>query len=243
MKTKFRQKLSCMLVLGAVLALGGQAANAATTVPHLKFTLATPAPAASGATDTWSTAASKVLGVNLLAQLDSSGPAVWDAAAHPLVYVTTQGPGYFSASTMSATQKAPGIAIFDANTYEPVASTAYHNASTGGATNEAAGYSENHGVGDAAAANGINTVTTKLLAFALGATTSGLAGVFNASKLTIVSHDQFLFTVSFTVLVFGMNIISSGVLSKLAVQGVSRMMDKGLGAAFGVVEAALIASA
>ena len=38
----------------------------------------------------------------------------------------------------------------------------------------------------AAAANGINTVTTKLLAFALGATTAGLAGVFNASKLTIV---------------------------------------------------------
>jgi ABC-type branched-subunit amino acid transport system permease subunit len=52
----------------------------------------------------------------------------------------------------------------------------------------------------AAAANGINTVTTKLLAFALGATTSGLAGVFNASKLTIVSPDQFMFTVSFTVL-------------------------------------------
>ena len=52
----------------------------------------------------------------------------------------------------------------------------------------------------AAAANGINTVATKLLAFALGATTSGLAGVFNASKLTIVSPDQFSFTVSFTVL-------------------------------------------
>ncbi|HYK95584.1 MAG TPA: branched-chain amino acid ABC transporter permease [Candidatus Dormibacteraeota bacterium] len=52
----------------------------------------------------------------------------------------------------------------------------------------------------AAAANGINTVVTKLLAFALGATTSGLAGVFNASKLTIVSPDQFMFTVSFTVL-------------------------------------------
>ncbi len=52
----------------------------------------------------------------------------------------------------------------------------------------------------AAAANGINTVVTKLLAFALGATTAGLAGVFNASKLTIVSPDQFYFTVSFTVL-------------------------------------------
>jgi ABC-type branched-subunit amino acid transport system permease subunit len=52
----------------------------------------------------------------------------------------------------------------------------------------------------AAAANGINTVVTKLLAFALGATTSGFAGVFNASKLTIVPPDQFLFTVSFTVM-------------------------------------------
>jgi ABC-type branched-subunit amino acid transport system permease subunit len=52
----------------------------------------------------------------------------------------------------------------------------------------------------AAAANGVNTVTTKLLAFAIGATTAGLAGVFNASKLTIVSPDQFLFAVSFIVL-------------------------------------------
>ena len=52
----------------------------------------------------------------------------------------------------------------------------------------------------AAAANGINTVTTKLAAFALGATTAGFAGVLNASKLTIVDPTQFLFTVSFTVL-------------------------------------------
>ncbi len=52
----------------------------------------------------------------------------------------------------------------------------------------------------AAAANGINTVTTKLLAFALGASTAGIAGVFNASKLTVVSPDQFGFVVSFTVL-------------------------------------------
>ena len=35
----------------------------------------------------------------------------------------------------------------------------------------------------AAASNGINTVTTKLLAFALGASTAGLAGVFFAAKL------------------------------------------------------------
>jgi ABC-type branched-subunit amino acid transport system permease subunit len=52
----------------------------------------------------------------------------------------------------------------------------------------------------AADSNGINTVTTKLLAFALGASTAGFAGVFTAAKLTLVSPDQFLFTVSFTVL-------------------------------------------
>jgi branched-chain amino acid transport system permease protein len=51
----------------------------------------------------------------------------------------------------------------------------------------------------AAAANGINTVTTKLLAFAIGATTAGFAGVLNAAKLTIVDPTQFLFTVSFTI--------------------------------------------
>ena len=52
----------------------------------------------------------------------------------------------------------------------------------------------------AAAANGINTVVTKLLAFALGASTAGLAGAFASSKLTLVSPNLFRFDVSFTVL-------------------------------------------
>jgi ABC-type branched-subunit amino acid transport system permease subunit len=52
----------------------------------------------------------------------------------------------------------------------------------------------------AAASMGINTVTTKLLAFAIGASTSGFAGAFYASKLSTVTPDQFLFTVSFTAL-------------------------------------------
>jgi ABC-type branched-subunit amino acid transport system permease subunit len=52
----------------------------------------------------------------------------------------------------------------------------------------------------AAAANGVNTVTTKLLAFALGASTAGLAGVFASAKLTLVSPNLFRFDVSFTVL-------------------------------------------
>jgi ABC-type branched-subunit amino acid transport system permease subunit len=52
----------------------------------------------------------------------------------------------------------------------------------------------------AASANGVNTVTTKLLAFALGASTAGLAGVFLASKLQTVTPNLFRFDVSFTVL-------------------------------------------
>ncbi len=52
----------------------------------------------------------------------------------------------------------------------------------------------------AAASMGINTITTKLLAFAIGASTSGLAGVFYAAKLSTVSPGDFGFTVSFTAL-------------------------------------------
>jgi branched-chain amino acid transport system permease protein len=53
----------------------------------------------------------------------------------------------------------------------------------------------------AAAATGINTVTTKLLAFALGASFSGFAGTYYASKLFIVTPETFTFSVSVTVLV------------------------------------------
>jgi len=52
----------------------------------------------------------------------------------------------------------------------------------------------------AASSMGINTVTTKLLAFAIGASVAGLAGAFYGSKLGIVSPGQFDFSVSFTVL-------------------------------------------
>lgn len=54
----------------------------------------------------------------------------------------------------------------------------------------------------AAAATGINTVTTKLLAFALGASFSGFAGTFYASKLFLVVPESFSFqAVSVVVLV------------------------------------------
>jgi len=53
----------------------------------------------------------------------------------------------------------------------------------------------------AAAAMGINTVTTKLLAFAIGASFSGFAGAYYGSNLGLVSPDDFMFIVSITVLV------------------------------------------
>ncbi len=53
----------------------------------------------------------------------------------------------------------------------------------------------------AAAATGINTVTTKLLAFATGAAFSGFAGTYFASKLFLVTPESFSFVVSVTVLV------------------------------------------
>jgi branched-chain amino acid transport system permease protein len=54
----------------------------------------------------------------------------------------------------------------------------------------------------AAAATGINTVTTKLLAFSLGASFSGFAGTYYASKLFLVVPESFSFqAVSVVVLV------------------------------------------
>jgi len=54
----------------------------------------------------------------------------------------------------------------------------------------------------AAAATGINTVTTKLLAFALGASFSGFAGTYYTSKVFLVSPESFSFqSVSVVVLV------------------------------------------
>jgi branched-chain amino acid transport system permease protein len=53
----------------------------------------------------------------------------------------------------------------------------------------------------AAAAMGINTVSTKLLAFGIGASFSGFAGAYYAADVALVSPDNFLFIVSITVLV------------------------------------------
>ena len=73
----------------------------------------------------------------------------------------------------------------------------------------------------AAAAMGINTVTTKLLAFAIGASFSGFAGAYYGASFGIVSPDSFLFTVSITVLVMivlgGMGNITGVIVGALAI--------------------------
>jgi hypothetical protein len=73
--------------------------------------------------DAWATEWSERLGVTLLEEFDTSGPDAWDRAAHPLVFITTEGPGY---SGLMSGLTAPGIAVFDAVTHEPVASARFH---------------------------------------------------------------------------------------------------------------------
>lgn len=76
----------------------------------------------------------------------------------------------------------------------------------------------------AAAAMGINTVTTKLLAFAIGASFSGFAGAYYGASIGLVSPDNFFFVVSITVLVMvvlgGMGNISGVIVGALLIYGV-----------------------
>lgn len=70
----------------------------------------------------WATEWSEKAGVELEYTFDSSGPDAWDSEAHPLVFVTSEGPGYgglLSGVTL------PGLAIIDADTREVVASASY----------------------------------------------------------------------------------------------------------------------
>lgn len=80
----------------------------------------------------------------------------------------------------------------------------------------------------AAAHMGINTTATKLSAFALGASFSGLAGVAYASKLQLVSPDQFQFNVSVFVLSMlvlgGMGNIPGVILGSLVLSSVDRFI-------------------
>jgi branched-chain amino acid transport system permease protein len=84
----------------------------------------------------------------------------------------------------------------------------------------------------AAAAMGINTVTTKLLAFAIGASFSGFAGAYYGANIALVSPDNFLFIVSITVLVMvvlgGMGNISGVIVGALVLYFVVYYLIPGL---------------
>jgi branched-chain amino acid transport system permease protein len=80
----------------------------------------------------------------------------------------------------------------------------------------------------AAAHVGINTTTTKLAAFAIGASFSGLAGCAYASKLQLVSPDQFGFNVSVAVLSMlvlgGMGNIPGVIVGSLVISSLDRFI-------------------
>ncbi len=71
----------------------------------------------------WDTDFSRKFGISLLASFDSDGDAAWDPAAHPLVYVASEGPGY--SGLLSGNVTMPGFMMIDANTRETVAAVHY----------------------------------------------------------------------------------------------------------------------
>ena len=78
-----------------------------------------PKPATAKQKAAWENEWTRKVGVMLEYDFDSSGPDAWDAKEHPLVFFTTEGPGYgglLSGVTL------PGFAIIDADTREVVTS-------------------------------------------------------------------------------------------------------------------------
>ncbi len=84
------------------------------------------------------------------------------------------------------------------------------------------------------------------LSFVLGAYLRGPLGAIVAGIFPDIPKpyaEMVGYTAAFTVLVFAFNFFSRAILSKIAVQGMSKITDKALGAVFGGIEAVLIASA
>lgn len=81
-----------------------------------------PPPAGKMGTE-WDTPYSLKTGVSLMTRYTDPDPKnAWDPAKHPLVFITTVGPGY---GGILGGVKWPGVAIIDAETHEVVNYTAY----------------------------------------------------------------------------------------------------------------------
>jgi DNA-binding beta-propeller fold protein YncE len=70
----------------------------------------------------WQTPLATKLGITVEKSFDSKGADAWDPKKHPLVFVTTEGPGY--GGLLSGVSD-PGIAIVDADSREVVTSQHY----------------------------------------------------------------------------------------------------------------------
>ena len=85
-----------------------------------------------------------------------------------------------------------------------------------------------------------------VISFVLGAYLRGPLGAIVVGIFPDIPKqyaDMVGYSAAFAILVFAFNLFSSLILSKVAVQGLSKVTDKVLGAVFGGLEAALIASA
>lgn len=94
-----------------------------------------PAPAGAQAESDWDTAESIRGGLRLLATYDSSGPDAWDVAAHPLVYMSSEGT---EDANPAYDENAPyfvGFHIIDAYSKEVVASFILEKGIMGGDNN------------------------------------------------------------------------------------------------------------
>jgi len=80
----------------------------------------------------------------------------------------------------------------------------------------------------AAACSGVNLVTTKLIAFAIGASVSGFAGVLYAAQYGSISPENFGFSISITILVMvvlgGMGSIPGAITGGLVLGLVNRLL-------------------
>jgi DNA-binding beta-propeller fold protein YncE/mono/diheme cytochrome c family protein len=84
--------------------------------------MAAPKEASARQKTAWANEWSEKVNIELEYSFDSSGPDAWDSAEHPLVFITTEGPGY---GGLLSGVSLPGLAIIDADTREVVTSQTY----------------------------------------------------------------------------------------------------------------------
>ena len=106
--------LAALIGLIGLLAIGcsGEETTAGTIIQVANPQAQAPAGVAPSG---WDTEWSQLMEVRLLQTFDSSGPELWNAADHPMVYFASEGPGYGGLTTDNVTL--PGYQAIDAKTH------------------------------------------------------------------------------------------------------------------------------